>query len=99
MVFPLQQIQQLNVYLGSAALAAFAATTIHLHIDLLPIAQGKGQGKLMMDHYITHLRNNHVTGVHLGLSIANNRAFNFYKKYGMHELERDEDSIFMGLHI
>ena len=71
----------------------------HLHIDLLPRAQGKGQGKLMMDHYILHLKKNNISGVHLELGITNERAFNFYSKYGMDELERDDDSIYMGLYI
>jgi GNAT superfamily N-acetyltransferase len=71
----------------------------HLHIDLLPRAQGKGQGTLMMDHYILHLKKNNISGVHLELGITNERAFNFYSKYGMDELERDDDSIYMGLYI
>ena len=71
----------------------------HLHIDLLPRAQGKGQGKIMMDHFISHLKRNSITGVHLELGAKNDRAFNFYSKYGMAELERDDDSIFMGLYI
>ena len=45
------------------------------------------------------LKKNNIKGVHLELSITNKRAFNFYKRYGMSELERDDDSIFMGLHI
>ena len=71
----------------------------HLHIDLLPRGQGRGQGKLMMDHYILHLKKNNISGVHLELGITNERAFNFYSKYGMDELERDDDSIYMGLYI
>jgi len=77
----------------------FAEFPAHLHIDLLPRAQGKGQGKLMMDHYIYHLRNHNIMGVHLELSLENERAFKFYKKYGMHELDRYEESIFMGLYL
>ena len=71
----------------------------HLHIDLLPRAQGQGQGKLMMDRYISHLKKNNIKGVHLELSITNERAFNFYRKYGMDKLEQDDDSIYMGLYI
>ena len=40
----------------------------HLHIDLLSRAQGKGQGKLMMDRFIDYLRYNKISGVHLELS-------------------------------
>ena len=89
----------INIYFTEMNKKLFEEFPAHLHIDLLPIAQGKGQGKLMMDHYISHLVNNDIKGVHLELSITNKRAFNFYKRYGMSELERDDDSIFMGLHI
>ena len=71
----------------------------HLHIDLLSRAQGKGQGKLMMDRFIDYLRYNKIPGLHLDLSSSNNRAFNFYRKYGMEELDRDKESIIMGYHL
>ena len=71
----------------------------HLHIDLLSRAQGKGQGKLMMDRFIDYLRYNKISGVHLELSSKNDRAFNFYRKYGMQELDRNNESIFMGFYL
>ena len=71
----------------------------HLHIDLLSRAQGKGQGKLMMDRFIDYLRNNKIPGLHLDLSSRNDRAFNFYRKYGMEELDRNKESIMMGYHL
>jgi len=71
----------------------------HLHIDLLSQAQGKGQGKLMMDRFIDYLRYNKIPGVHLELSSSNDRAFNFYRKYGMEELDRDNESIIMGYYL
>jgi ribosomal protein S18 acetylase RimI-like enzyme len=71
----------------------------HLHIDLLSQAQGKGQGRLMMDRFIDYLRYNKIPGVHLELSSSNDRAFNFYRKYGMQELDRDNESIIMGYYL
>ena len=71
----------------------------HLHIDLLSRAQGKGQGKLMMDRFIDYLKYNKIPGLHLELSSNNDRAFNFYRKYGMEELDRDKESIIMGYHL
>ncbi len=71
----------------------------HLHIDLLSRAQGKGQGKLMMDRFIDYLRYNKIPGLYLDLSSSNDRAFNFYRKYGMEELDRDKESIMMGYHL
>ena len=71
----------------------------HLHIDLLSRAQGKGQGKLMMDHFIDYIGHNKIPGVHLELSVNNNRAFRFYCKYGLQELDRNNESIFMGFYL
>jgi len=71
----------------------------HLHIDLLSRAQGKGQGKLMMDHFIDYIRKNKIPGVHLELSVNNDRAFGFYCKYGLQELDRNNESIFMGFYL
>ena len=69
----------------------------HLHIDLLPRAQGKGLGRKMMDHFMTNIKKRGSVGLHLGLGIENHRAFKFYKKYGMKELKRNSDTIFMGI--
>jgi ribosomal protein S18 acetylase RimI-like enzyme len=71
----------------------------HLHIDLLIRAQGQGQGKIMMDHFMHYLQSQGSQGVHLGLGINNKRAFHFYKKYGLVELMRNEETIFMGLSL
>ena len=67
----------------------------HLHIDLLPIAQG-GNGSRMMDVFMAALKKHGVPALHLELSPANDRAFHFYKRYGMHEISRGS-SIYMGL--
>ena len=71
----------------------------HLHIDLLPRVQGQGQGKHMMDHFLKYLKDQGSKGVHLGLGINNERAFHFYKKYGLVELIRNEETVFMGLSL
>jgi len=75
----------------------FPAYPSHLHIDLLARAQGQGQGKQMMDHFLKYLKKKASKGVHLGLSVHNDRAFRFYKKYGLVELFWNKDTIFMGL--
>ena len=77
----------------------FPAYPSHLHIDLLPRAQGQGQGKQMMDHFLKYLKKKGSKGVHLGLSVHNDRAFRFYEKYGLVELFRNKDTIFMGLSL
>lgn len=79
---------------------AFAAYPSHLHIDLLPRAQGRGQGRRMMEHLMEQLAARGSPGVHLGLSARNEQARRFYRKLGFEELERvpteDGGVIYMG---
>ncbi|MBU6401976.1 MAG: GNAT family N-acetyltransferase [Verrucomicrobia bacterium] len=60
----------------------------HLHIDLLPRAQGRGWGARMVGRLIDCLAARGSVGVHLGLSAANLRADRFYRKLGFIELAR-----------
>jgi len=59
----------------------------HLHIDLLPRAQGRGYGRRMMDVVLEALVRREARGVHLGLSPRNRRARGFYGALGFHEVE------------
>jgi GNAT superfamily N-acetyltransferase len=72
----------------------------HLHIDLLPRAQGHGQGRRMMEMVMEKLRHRGAPGAHLGVSVANTRAFGFYQRLGFKELARvgagNEGVIYMG---
>ncbi|HUS35376.1 MAG TPA: GNAT family N-acetyltransferase [Verrucomicrobiae bacterium] len=72
----------------------------HMHIDLLPRAQGRGYGRQMMEHLMTKLRERGSPGAHLGVSASNAPAEAFYKKLGFHELTRtgagDQAVIYMG---
>lgn len=60
----------------------------HLHIDLLPRAQGRGYGRRMMDLVMDLLRQRGSPGAHLGVSALNTRAQGFYRKLGFQELVR-----------
>lgn len=71
----------------------------HLHIDLLPRAQGHGHGRRMMERLLKMLADQSTEGVHLGMSASNDRAYGFYQKLGFHELCRDEDSIYLGMKL
>lgn len=75
----------------------YAEYPSHLHIDLLQHAQGKGHGRRMMQQLLGMLAELGSPGVHLGMSIKNDRAYAFYQKLGFHELIRDEDSIYLGM--
>jgi ribosomal protein S18 acetylase RimI-like enzyme len=63
----------------AAVLADYPA---HLHIDLLPRAQGAGVGRRLIDTLLAALRRDGVRGVHLGVAAANHRAMGFYAHLG-----------------
>lgn len=60
----------------------------HGHIDLLPRVQGKGWGRRMMEEVMLRLRRMGSPGMHLGVSIVNDRALGFYGRLGFEELMR-----------
>jgi ribosomal protein S18 acetylase RimI-like enzyme len=55
----------------------------HLHVDLLPEAQGGGWGRRLLETLFEALRERGVPGVHLGASDKNERAISFYEHLGM----------------
>ena len=75
----------------------YAEYPSHLHIDLVPRAQGRGLGLEMMKVLLDKLRAAGSPGVHLGMHASNARAERFYKRMGFHELVRDDkDSLYLG---
>jgi ribosomal protein S18 acetylase RimI-like enzyme len=66
----------------------YAAYPSHLHIDLLPRAQGRGWGRRMLEEVMRRLRARGSPGAHLGVSLLNTPAFGFYKRLGFRELVR-----------
>lgn len=82
-----------------AALQTFPA---HLHINLLPRAQGGGNGTRLMQRFLTELGSRNCPGVYLGLGVRNDHAFRFYQRVGFKELFRVGEpahSIWMGLKL
>jgi ribosomal protein S18 acetylase RimI-like enzyme len=72
----------------------------HLHIDLLPRAQGQGNGTQMMNTLLGVLTKKGSPAVRLGTNPKNERAFIFYKKIGFHVIEDvvlPKTTIYMGL--
>ncbi len=61
----------------------------HLHINLLPEAQSGGWGRRLIATELEALRAAGVTGVHLGVAPANERAKGFYRHLGFADLSRD----------
>lgn len=66
----------------------YEAYPSHLHIDLLPRAQGRGYGRRMVQQIMDGLRRRGSPGAHLGVSPINTRASGFYQRLGFHELIR-----------
>lgn len=60
----------------------------HMHIDLMPRAQGHGCGKVMVRILLEKLKASGCRGVHLIMSVFNDRALHFYLKLGFKEIAR-----------
>lgn len=69
----------------------------HLHIDLLPVTQGKGLGRKMIETFIQKLKNGNVSGLHLEVGKKNIGAIEFYKKIGFHQIVEYDYSIAFGM--
>ncbi len=54
----------------------------HLHIDILPIGQGKGSGSLLIKTLEDHLKAKGIIGVRLGVGGDNTGAHRFYERNG-----------------
>ncbi|ALW88331.1 GNAT family N-acetyltransferase [Deinococcus actinosclerus] len=71
----------------------------HLHIDLLPGAQGGGRGRALMTTLLGALRVAGVRGLHLGVGESNVRAQGFYRHLGFQELRRAPGAVTFGLRL
>ncbi len=68
----------------------------HLHIDLLPRAQGQGMGKKLMQVFIEQLQVLGVPGLHLGVGAGNTTAIGFYEHFGFRLLSDETWRRFYG---
>jgi ribosomal protein S18 acetylase RimI-like enzyme len=71
----------------------------HLHIDLLPAAQGQGWGRRLMEAFCERLRMVGAGGVHLGVAKDNPGAVGFYRRLGFVELGEGKNSITFGMRL
>jgi GNAT superfamily N-acetyltransferase len=58
----------------------------HMHIDLLPVAQGQGVGRRLMQAMLAELHRRGIPGVQLGVGAGNSRARGFYAHLGFRPL-------------
>ena len=80
----------------SAPAVVVAQFPAHGHIDLLPEAQSAGWGTQMMTLMMNALRDAGAHGMYLDVSVDNIRAQKFYSKLGFAELQRTEESCYLG---
>ena len=69
----------------------------HLHIDILPNAQGRGYGRKLIEVFLNKLQNLDVQGVHLIVSNDNQNAIGFYRKLGFKELKKHKNCTIFGM--
>lgn len=80
--------------------AQFKGYPAHLHIDLLPVAQARGNGRRLMERFLDTLRARNVPGVHLGVSAANEQALGFYQRLNFELLPIEvPGSLYLGLRL
>lgn len=74
----------------------------HLHMNLLPRAQGQGAGSSLLKLWLDTARNAGVTGVHLGASRGNLSGMAFWQSRGFVRLDshwpaKADDAIWFGM--
>jgi ribosomal protein S18 acetylase RimI-like enzyme len=84
---------------GTQPIPYAAEYPAHLHIDLLPEAQGAGWGRTLITELFDALRAKGVAGVHLVASGRNTGAVAFYRRLGFTQLPADEADAAFGLSL
>ncbi|MGN8551405.1 UNVERIFIED_CONTAM: GNAT family N-acetyltransferase [Microbacterium sp. SLM126] len=88
----------LYAYRRGAASESFGdAYPAHLHIDLLPEAQGHGLGRRLIDTLVTELARQGVAGLHLVASSDNAGAIAFYPRVGFEPLPSPDGARAFGM--
>jgi ribosomal protein S18 acetylase RimI-like enzyme len=73
-----------------AELALFERFPAHMHIDLLPRAQGQGLGRRLVETLSAALRGRGVPGLYLGVDDRNQGAISFYRRVGFTQAVQHE---------
>ncbi|HTS97558.1 MAG TPA: GNAT family N-acetyltransferase [Streptosporangiaceae bacterium] len=71
----------------------------HLHINLLPRLQGRGNGRRLMAAQLAALRERGSSGVHFHVNANNRRAVGFYRHLGFSELHADGTRHIFGMRL
>ncbi len=87
------------IHAGQPSGLEFPDHPAHLHIDLLPHAQGGGWGRALMTRFLKELRAADVRGVHLGVGTRNVGAVRFYERVGFVLLKEDNGALWYGMKL
>ena len=68
----------------------------HLHIDLLPEAQGAGLGRALIDTLCAALTGSGSTGVFVSVGALNTRALAFYRHVAFVDLLANDGAVWLG---
>lgn len=69
----------------------------HLHIDLLPTAQGGGHGRQLINTFTEQLKLLQVPALHLQVARQNSGAVKFYERVGFHIIHESPTAIAYGM--
>ncbi len=58
----------------------------HLHIDILPLCQGKGTGSALVAELKKHLKEKGINSIMLSCGMGNKKAIKFYEKNGFKKI-------------
>lgn len=68
----------------------------HVHVDLLPAAQGHGFGRALVERFCEAAASRGAVGVHLGVALENTRAQAFYARVGFEVLATTGGAVWFG---
>ena len=69
----------------------------HVHLNLLPVVQGRQIGRLLLDHWLSHLAERGAQAIHIGSNRRNSRAIRFWNSRGFVTLASlDHSTTWMG---
>ncbi|MEM7127326.1 MAG: GNAT family N-acetyltransferase [Chloroflexota bacterium] len=86
-----------SIHRGHTIINDFAGYPAHLHIDILPIGQGEGWGRKLVDRLLKQMRILNIEGVHLGVGKNNHRAIGFYEHVGFTKLREGQGATIYGM--
>ena len=69
----------------------------HLHVDLLPEAQGRGAGRRLVQAALDSLAAAGCAGVHVGVDPRNEPALGFYRRLGFEDLAAASEVVHLGV--